>query len=40
VRDGHIASVESVSARGREAPLLRTSEWTTSPVGPVAAEKI
>jgi D-serine deaminase-like pyridoxal phosphate-dependent protein len=40
VRDGHIASVEKVSARGREAPLLRTSEWTTSPVDPIAAERI
>jgi D-serine deaminase-like pyridoxal phosphate-dependent protein len=40
VRDGQIASVEKVSARGREAPLLRMSEWTTSPVSPVAAEKV
>ncbi len=32
VRDGQIASVEKVSARGREAPLLRTSDWTISPV--------
>src|SRR5271169_5030562 len=40
VRDGQIASVEQVSARGREAPLLRTSDWMTSPVRPAAAEKV
>jgi D-serine deaminase-like pyridoxal phosphate-dependent protein len=40
VRDGQIASVEKVSARGREAPLLRTSDWTTSPLPPAAAEKV
>ena len=40
VRDGQITSVEKVSARGREAPLLRTSDWTTSPVRPAAAEKV
>jgi D-serine deaminase-like pyridoxal phosphate-dependent protein len=31
VRDGQIESVETVSARGREAPLLRTPE-TTAPL--------
>jgi D-serine deaminase-like pyridoxal phosphate-dependent protein len=40
VRDGQIASVEKVSARGREAPLLRMLEWTTSPVSSAAAEKV
>jgi D-serine deaminase-like pyridoxal phosphate-dependent protein len=40
VRDGQIESVEKVSARGREAPLLRTSEWTTSVVRPAAAGKV
>jgi hypothetical protein len=40
VRGGQIASVEKVSARGREAPLLRTLEWTTSPATPIAAEKV
>jgi len=40
VRDGQITSVEKVSARGREAPLLRTPDWTTSPVRPAAAEKV
>jgi D-serine deaminase-like pyridoxal phosphate-dependent protein len=40
VRDGQIASVEKVSARGREAPLLGTLEWATSPASPIAAEKV
>jgi D-serine deaminase-like pyridoxal phosphate-dependent protein len=40
VRDGQITSVEKVSARGREAPLLRTSDWTTSRVRPAAAESL
>lgn len=40
VRDGQITSVERVSARGREAPLLRTSDRTTSPVRAAAAEKV
>jgi D-serine deaminase-like pyridoxal phosphate-dependent protein len=40
VRDGHIASVEKVSARGREAPLLRTPDWTISPERPAAAERV
>ena len=39
VRDSQIVSVEKVSARGREAPLLRTSEWTISGVRPAAPEK-
>jgi hypothetical protein len=29
-----------VSARGREAPLLRTLEWTTPPATPIAVEKV
>ena len=33
VREGHIASVEKVSARGREGPLLRTFDWEPSAVG-------
>jgi len=40
VRDGHITSVEKVSARGREAPLLPILEPTTSPVRSQAVEKI
>src|SRR5215831_1137016 len=32
VRDSQIMSVEKVSARGREAPLLHTPDWITSPV--------
>ena len=32
VRDGEIASVERVSARGHEGPLLRTLGWTPSPL--------
>ena len=40
VRDGQIASVEKVSARGREAPLLRTLDWTLSPERPAVAEKV
>jgi D-serine deaminase-like pyridoxal phosphate-dependent protein len=39
VRDCQIASVEKVSARGREAPLLPMLEWTTS-VSSAAAEKV
>jgi hypothetical protein len=38
VRDGWITSVEKVSARGREAPLLRKTEMMTSPVHSTAAE--
>jgi D-serine deaminase-like pyridoxal phosphate-dependent protein len=33
VRDGEIESVEQVSARGREAPLLRTADSAVSPRG-------
>jgi D-serine deaminase-like pyridoxal phosphate-dependent protein len=33
VRDGEIESVEKVSARGREAPLLRTADSAVSPRG-------
>jgi D-serine deaminase-like pyridoxal phosphate-dependent protein len=41
VRNGEIVSVENVSARGHEAPLLRKSEeWTTSSVTPAAVEKV
>ena len=40
VRNGQITSVEKVSARGREAPLLRTSDRMPSPVRSGAAEKV
>jgi hypothetical protein len=40
VRNGQIVSVERVSARGREAPLLGMSEMTTSRVRSMVAEKI
>ena len=40
VRDGQITSVEKVSARGRETPLLPILESTTSPVRSQAVEKI
>jgi D-serine deaminase-like pyridoxal phosphate-dependent protein len=41
VRNGQIVSVENVSARGHEAPLLRTlEESTTSSVTPAATEKV
>jgi D-serine deaminase-like pyridoxal phosphate-dependent protein len=39
VRDGRIESVEQVSARGREAPLLRTLQITPGLRHQVAAEK-
>jgi D-serine deaminase-like pyridoxal phosphate-dependent protein len=39
VRDGRIESVEQVSARGREAPLLRMLDQTPSLRAQVAAEK-
>ncbi len=39
VRDGQIISVEEVSARGREAPLLRSSDWT-SRVRPAAPQRV
>jgi D-serine deaminase-like pyridoxal phosphate-dependent protein len=37
VRDGQIESVEKVSSRGREAPLLEKLEWATSSM---TAEKV
>ena len=40
VRKGHIASVEKVSARGREGPLLRTLDWEPSAVGQASGEKL
>ena len=40
VRDGQIVSVEKVSARGREAPLLRTLEGRDALLKPAAAEKV
>jgi D-serine deaminase-like pyridoxal phosphate-dependent protein len=40
VRDGQIASVEKVSARGREGPLLRSLDWEPSPVGQAPGEKV
>jgi D-serine deaminase-like pyridoxal phosphate-dependent protein len=40
VQDGRITSVEKVSARGREAPLLRTPDMMTSPAHSTAAEKV
>jgi len=39
VRDGQIESVEKVTARGREAPLLRTPEATFSCKDPATTEK-
>jgi hypothetical protein len=39
VRDGRITSMEKVSARGREAPLLQRPELMASPVHSMAAEK-
>jgi D-serine deaminase-like pyridoxal phosphate-dependent protein len=40
VRDGQIESVERVSARGREAPLLRSLERAACLSGQAAAEKV
>jgi D-serine deaminase-like pyridoxal phosphate-dependent protein len=40
VRDGQIASVEKVSARGREGPLLRTLDWEPSTVVQTSGEKL
>ena len=40
VRDGQIESMEQVSARGREAPLLRMLDGTACPSGPAVAAKI
>jgi D-serine deaminase-like pyridoxal phosphate-dependent protein len=39
VRDGQIQSVENVSARGREGPLLRKLKNAASSVNPAIAEK-
>jgi D-serine deaminase-like pyridoxal phosphate-dependent protein len=39
-RDGQIESMEKVSARGREAPLLRTLDRTVCPSGQAVAEKV
>jgi D-serine deaminase-like pyridoxal phosphate-dependent protein len=39
VRDGQIESVEEVTARGREAPLLRTFGRVGAALGQAAAEK-
>jgi len=40
VRDGQIESVEKVSARGREAPLLRTARQDSSVTDQETAEKV
>ncbi len=40
VRDGQIESVEKVTARGREAPLLRAPEATASRMRQAATEKV
>jgi D-serine deaminase-like pyridoxal phosphate-dependent protein len=40
VRDGHIASEEKVSARGREGPLLGSLDWEPSPLGQAPGEKV
>jgi D-serine deaminase-like pyridoxal phosphate-dependent protein len=40
VRDNQIASVEKVSARGHEGPLLRTLERRPSSMSPEVAEKL
>jgi hypothetical protein len=39
VENGQITSVEKVSARGRESPLLPTADGTASPVRAAAVEK-
>jgi D-serine deaminase-like pyridoxal phosphate-dependent protein len=39
-REGRIISVEEVSARGHEAPLLRTLDRTVSPTAQAGAEKV
>jgi len=39
VRDGQIEAVEKVSARGREAPLLRSSD-VAAEMNHAAAEKV
>jgi D-serine deaminase-like pyridoxal phosphate-dependent protein len=40
VRDAQVESVEGVTARGREAPLLPTSALARSSMGPAAAEPV
>ena len=40
VQNGQIMSMEKVSARGREAPLLRRAEGTASPMPAAAVEKV
>ena len=40
VQDGQIASVEKVTARGREAPLLPTLALAKSSVGFAASEPV
>jgi D-serine deaminase-like pyridoxal phosphate-dependent protein len=40
VRDGQITSVEEVTARGHEGPLLQMSDWTTSRVRSTVADKV
>jgi len=40
VRDGQIASVEKVSARGREGPLLGSLDWESVPVSQAHGEKL
>jgi hypothetical protein len=39
VRRGQIESVEKVTARGREAPLLQKFDMETTPVVPAASAK-
>jgi hypothetical protein len=40
VADGRVQSVEKVSARGREAPLLRSQDATVLSARPAAAQKV
>jgi D-serine deaminase-like pyridoxal phosphate-dependent protein len=40
VRDGQIEAVEKVSARGREEPLLQSSDWASARMNPAAVEKV
>jgi len=40
VRDGRIESMEKVSARGREAPLLATAQQNFSVSGQETAQKV
>ena len=39
VRDGRVAAVEKVSARGREGPLLHQSDWFDENWGPAVSQK-